>query len=102
MHLMNSRVLTMMPIMALLLSIIIPACSMRKPLPPVQPSEYASMGKISQYVGHINDLAGLKAALAACSYKNEVIFVSTTSVFVDAAAQTIDMFRYHGGYLMTF
>lgn len=71
--------------------------AIRKPLPPVQPSEYASMGKISQYVGHINDLAGLKAALAACSYKNEVIFISTTSVFVDAAAQTIDMFRYHGG-----
>ena len=59
----------------------------------VAPSEYASIGMISQYVGHINDLTGLKAALTACSYKNEVIFISTTSTFVDAAAQTIDMLR---------
>ena len=64
-----------------------------KVLPPVQPSQYASMGKIGQYVGHVNDLAGLKAAMAACSYKNEVILISTTSQFVDAAAQTIGMFR---------
>ena len=62
-------------------------------LPLVKPSEYASMGKVSQYVGHINDLNGLKAALTACSYKNEIILISTTSTFVDAAAQTIDMLR---------
>ena len=61
-------------------------------LPPVPPSEYASMGKIKQYVGQVNDLAGLKAALEACSYRNEVIFISTTDKFVDAAAQTMDMF----------
>lgn len=62
-------------------------------LPLVKPSEYASMGKISQFVGHINDLTGLKSALTACSFKNEIILISTTSNFVDAAAQTIDMLR---------
>ena len=65
-----------------------------KVLPPVQPSEYASMGKIGQYVGHINGVADLKAAMAACSYKNEIILISTTSSFVDAAAQTIGMFKW--------
>ena len=90
---MNFQVLKMVPFMALLLSII-PACSMRKPLPPVKPSEYASMGKIGQYVGHINGIADLKAAMAACSYKNEIILISTTSSFVDAAAQTSGMFQW--------
>lgn len=65
----------------------------QKVLPLVKPSKYASMGKISQYVGHINGLTDLKSALTACSYKNEIILISTTSNFVDAAAQTIDMLR---------
>ena len=60
-------------------------------LPPVEQSEYASLGKIGSYVGHVNDVAGLKAALEACSYRNETIFISTTEHFVDAAAQTMDM-----------
>ena len=60
-------------------------------LPPVEQSEYASLGKIGSYVGHVNDVTGLKAALEACSYRNETIFISTTEHFVDAAAQTIDM-----------
>lgn len=61
-------------------------------LPPVSPSEYSSQGKVQQYVGHINDVKGLKASLEACSYRNEVIFISTTGEFVDAAAQTMNMF----------
>ena len=62
-------------------------------LPPADQSEYASLGKIKQYVGHVNDVIGLKAALEACSYRNETIFISTTEHFVDAAAQTMDMLR---------
>lgn len=80
--------------LVLLLPFSLPALSMAiRKRPPVQPSEYASIGKIGQYVGHLNDFAGLKAAMAACSYKNEIILVVTSSKFVDAAAQTIDMFK---------
>ena len=61
-------------------------------LPPATPSEYNSLGKLTPYVGHINDLNGLKSALAACSYRNEIIMISTTDKFVDAAAQTMNMF----------
>ena len=60
-------------------------------LPPAAPSEYNSLGKLKLYVGHINDLNGLKAALEACSYRKEVIVISSTDTFVDAAAQTISM-----------
>ena len=62
-------------------------------LPPVEQSEYASLGTIKQYVGNVNNVTGLKSALEACSYRNETIFISTTEHFVDAAAQTIDMLR---------
>ena len=63
-------------------------------MPPAKPSKYASMGKIGQYVGHINNITYLKAAMAACSYMNEIILISTTSSFVDAASQTIGMFKW--------
>ncbi len=60
-------------------------------LPPASPSEYSSSGKVKQFVGHINDLKGLTGALEACSYRKEIIMISTTEHFVDAAAQTLDM-----------
>ena len=62
-------------------------------LPPVEQSEYASVGKTGVYVGNVNDVSGLRTALKECSYRNETIFISTTEHFVDAAAQTMDMLR---------
>ena len=65
-------------------------------LPRVDRSQFYSLGKIKQYVGHINDSNGLKTALEACAYFNgtgapEVILIASNDHFIDGAAQTVGM-----------
>jgi hypothetical protein len=65
-------------------------------LPRVNRSQFYSLGRIKQHVGHINDSDGLKTALEACAYSNgtgppEVILIASNDHFIDGAAQTVGM-----------
>ncbi|GAX73095.1 hypothetical protein CEUSTIGMA_g548.t1 [Chlamydomonas eustigma] len=69
---------------------------MPQPPPPTSLSEYASSGIIKPHTGQVNDLQGLRSALASCSFRGEVILITTSETYVDAAAQTIGMLRRFG------
>lgn len=59
-------------------------------------SPYHSLGKTRAYSGEVDSREGLSAALEACSYKNEIIMISTTGTFFDAAYQTLAALHRHG------
>jgi hypothetical protein len=60
---------------------------------PIRLSEFASTGIAKPHTGHVNDLQGLENALSSCSFKREVVLITTSEAYVDAAAQTIAMLR---------
>jgi len=62
-------------------------------LPPASRSSYASLGEIKPWSGSIDSYKGLTTLLESCSFRKEIIIISTTDVFVDAAAQTVWMLR---------
>lgn len=52
---------------------------------------FNSHGRINVTMSSIENLATLKAALKSCSFENELVVISSSTSFADAAAQTIHM-----------
>lgn len=51
---------------------------------------YNSTGHVKQYVGPVSEPGSMRDALAACSYKKEIIMISTSKSGADGALQTVD------------
>lgn len=62
-------------------------------IPQARKSDFASLGSIQHWTGSVDTHEDLDTALKQCSFRKEVVIISTTDVFVDAAAQTIWMLR---------
>jgi hypothetical protein len=59
-------------------------------------SRFNSQGKINVSMSSLENLDGLKHTLRSCSYEKELVIISSSTSFVDAAAQTIHMLQRYG------
>lgn len=64
--------------------------------PRVTKSQFNSHGRITPSMSAIENIRGLHSTLANCSYQNELVIISSSTSFADAAAQTIHMLHRYG------